>query len=212
MNILIHPLYYGSIEQFVAIAQADTVTFEKYDNYQKQTYRNRTYIATPEGPLLLNIPIKHTSKGQRGERERVHQKYSEVQIENSFQWQREHWKSIQIAYRTSPFFEYYEDDFAPLYEKKHTHLMEFNLEAFSVLKNILRPDIPIDFTEVYHKAPENLIDFRRLANAKSNSTFQPTPYVQVQEKHHGFLPNLSVIDLIFNEGPQALNYLKSQKL
>lgn len=212
MNILIHPLYLGSIEQFVAIAQANGVTFEKHDNYQKQTYRNRTYIATPEGPLLLNIPIKHTSKGPRGERERVHQKYSEVHIENNFHWQREHWKSIQIAYRTSPFFEYYEDDFAPLYERKYTHLMEFNLETFGVIKEILGLDIPIDFSEVYNKTPQDLIDYRGLATAKGNSTFQPTPYIQVQEKHHGFLPNLSVIDLIFNEGPQALEYLKRQAL
>lgn len=212
MNILIHPLYFGSIEQFSAIARASAITFEKHDNYQKQTYRNRTYIATPEGPLLLNIPIKHTSKGQRGERERVHQKYSDVQIENNFRWQREHWKSIQIAYRTSPFFEFYEDDLAPLYEKKYTFLMDFNLETFAVLKDLLKLDIPVDFTETYNKTHEKLVDYRYMAIAKRAGSFQPLPYIQVQEKHHGFLPNLSVIDLIFNEGTRALDYLKSQKL
>lgn len=212
MNILIHPLYFGSIEQFVAIAQADGVTFEKHDNYQKQTYRNRTYIATPEGPLLLNIPIKHTSKGKRGERERVHQKYKDVKIENDFRWQREHWKSIQIAYRSSPFFEFYEDDFAPLYQKPHTFLMDFNLETFAILKEALRLDITVDFTETYQPKPLEIQDFRTLAIAKNTTGFQPEPYIQVQEKHHRFLPNLSIIDLLFNMGPQSLPYLKNQQL
>lgn len=212
MNILIHPLYFGSIEQFVAIAQAGGVTFEKYDNYQKQTYRNRTYIATPEGPLLLNIPIKHTSKGKRGERERVHQKYKDVKIENDFRWQREHWKSIQIAYRTSPFFEFYEDDFAPLYQKPFTFLMDFNLETFAVLKEALRLDTSVEFTETFQLTPTEIKDLRTLAVAKNKANFQPEPYIQVQEKHHGFLPNLSIIDLLFNMGPQSLPYLKNQQL
>jgi hypothetical protein len=210
LNILIHPLYFGSIEQFSVIARAGAITFEKHDNYQKQTYRNRTFIATPEGPLLLNIPIKHTSKGKRGERERVHQKYKDVKIENDFRWQREHWKSIQIAYRTSPFFEFYEDDFAPLYEKPYAYLMDFNLDTFKVLKEALRLEMPVDFTEVYDQSPQELVDYRGLALAKNKTTFQQQPYVQVQEKHHGFLPNLSIIDLLFNEGTQALTYLKNQ--
>lgn len=212
MHILLHPIYYGSIAQFVAVAKATSITFEKHDNYQKQTYRNRTFIATPEGPLLLNIPIKHTSKGKRGERERVHQKYKEVRIENDFPWQREHWKSIQIAYRSSPFFEYFEDDFAPLYEKKYTHLMDFNLDAFDVLKEALGIDSSISFTESYDVLIKNKIDYRNLATAKNNLNFKNEPYTQVLQKHHDFLPNLSVIDLLFNEGTNALNYLKNQTL
>src|SRR5690606_9969367 len=153
---------------------------------------------------------RHTSKGKRGERERVHQKYKDVKIENDFRWQREHWKSIQIAYRTSPFFEFYEDDFAPLYEKPYTYLMDFNLDTFEVLNEALDLDLKADFTEVYDKSPQELVDYRGLALAKNKPAFQQQPYVQVQEKHHGFLPNLSVIDLLFNEGTQALTYLKNQ--
>ncbi|GGD92620.1 WbqC family protein [Planktosalinus lacus] len=212
MHILIHPVYFGSIANYVALAQASEITFEKEDNYQKQTYRNRTYIATPEGPLLLNIPIKHTSKGKRGERERSHQKYKNVCIENDFPWQREHWKSIQIAYRTSPFFEFYEDDFAPLYQQQYNFLMEFNLECFKVVSEALGMDQEIHFTNEYHKEVEALEDYRYLASAKNKTSFSNNPYTQVLEKHHGFLPNLSILDLLFNEGPNALNYLENQSL
>lgn len=212
MHILIHPLYFGSIQQFTAIAKATEITFEMHDNFQKQTYRNRTFIATPEGPLLLNIPIKHTSKGKRGERERVHQKYKEVRIENDFPWQKEHWKSIQIAYRSSPFFEFFEDDFAPLYEKKFTHLMDFNLETFEVIKDALSIDIKINQSNSYVISPKELVDYRKFASAKNNTSFKNTPYTQVLEKYHDFLPNLSVIDLLFNEGTNALSYLESQNL
>lgn len=212
MHILIHPLYFGSILQFVAIAKATTITFEMHDNYQKQTYRNRTFIATPEGPLLLNIPIKHSSKGKRGERERVHQKYKDVRIENDFPWQREHWKSIQIAYRSSPFFEFFEDDFAPLYEKKYSHLMDFNLECFEVIKDALGIDLDVHFTESYEISIGDKVEYRTLASAKNKFDFKNQPYAQVLQKHHDFLPNLSVIDLLFNEGTNALSYLENQKL
>ncbi len=212
MSILLHPTYYGSIETFVLLAKADALVFEKHDNYQKQTYRNRTYIATPEGSLLLNIPIKHTTKGKRGERKKTHQKYKDVRIENAFPWQREHWKSIQTAYRTSPFFEFYEDDFAPLYEKEYSFLMDFNLETFGLLNNLLGLELKPDFTESFQKEVTGLQDYRHLASAKSNPDYQQEPYTQVLEKHHGFLSNLSVIDLLFNEGTNALTYLKRQQL
>lgn len=212
MSILLHPTYYGSIETFVLLAKADSVVFEKYDNYQKQTYRNRTYIATPEGSLLLNIPIKHTSKGKRGERDKAHQKYKDVRIENAFPWQREHWKSIQTAYRTSPYFEFYEDDFAPFYEKEYNFLMDFNLETFRLLNELLGLDFKPGFTGSYQKEVTEIEDYRHLAIAKNTPQYHQKPYTQVLEKHHGFLPNLSIIDLLFNEGTNALTYLQRQQL
>lgn len=212
MHILLHPLYFGSIEQFTAIAKATTITFEKHDNYQKQTYRNRAHIATPEGQLSLNIPIKHSSKGNRGNRERVHQKYNEVLIENDFNWQREHWKTLQIVYRSSPFFEFYEDDFAPLYQNKYTHLMQFNLAAFELLKEALGLQLTLNYTDTYQKIVPHVKDLRHLALAKNKSSFVNEPYIQVHQKYHKFLPNLSVIDLLFNEGTNALNYLQNQHL
>ena len=99
-KILLHPAYFPSIIQMIAVTQAEHVVLEIEDNYQKQTYRNRTYIAHTNGKLLLNIPIRHVKNGNR-------QKTKNVIIENDFPWQSHHWKSIQTAYKTSPFFEYY---------------------------------------------------------------------------------------------------------
>src|SRR3990167_7681388 len=105
MNILIHPTYFPSISHFVAMAQSEQITFEIEDNFQKQTNRNRTYIYSPKGIQLLNIPVKHSKLS--------HQKTKDIQIENDFDWQKQHFKSLEAAYRSSPFFEYFEDDIRP---------------------------------------------------------------------------------------------------
>ena len=118
MNILLHPTYFPSISQYAAMLQAETITFEMEDNFQKQTNRNRMYIYSPNGVQMLNIPVKHSKT--------VHQKYKEIKIENAFDWQKNHFKSLEAAYRTSPFFEYFEDDFIPVFEKKHTFMMGLN--------------------------------------------------------------------------------------
>ncbi len=194
------------------MAQAESVTFETEDNYQKQTFRNRTYIATANGVLLLNIPIKHISKGTRGVRDKAHQKYNEVRIENDFPWQKEHWKSIQIAYRSSPFFEYYEDDFAPLFEKKQKYLMDFNLKCFEVVSEALSLDFIPEKTNIYQKEVTDKVDFRNLVNPKEKQEFSFERYTQVLQKDDEFLSNLSILDLLFNEGTRALTYLEKQKL
>ena len=103
MSILIHPTYFPSVSHFVAMLQADAVVFETDDNFQKQTNRNRMYIYSANGLQLLNIPVKHSKN--------IHQKYRDVKIENDFNWQKQHFKSLEAAYRTSPFFEYFEDEF-----------------------------------------------------------------------------------------------------
>ena len=129
-TILIHPTYFTSIAQMVAYVQAEKVFFEADDNYQKQSYRNRAYIAHSNGKLLLNIPIKHSQKG-------IRKKTNEVLVENSFPWQIQHWKSLESAYRTSPYFEYYEDELKPLFFKPVHSLFDFNLEAFDLICELL---------------------------------------------------------------------------
>ena len=203
MNILIHPTYFPSISHYIAMIQADSVTFEMEDNFQKQTNRNRMYIYSPNGIQLLNVPIKHSID--------KHQKYKDVRIENDFGWQKNHFKSLEAAYRTSPFFEYFEDDFRPLFEKKQEFLMDLNLELFELVNSSL--GIKIDAqktTEYFHDATE-YIDFRSLVNGKKDGT-QIEEYTQVFGDKHGFLSNLSILDLLFNEGRYAVDYLRNQEL
>jgi hypothetical protein len=203
MNILIHPSYFPSISHYIALIQADTVTFEMEDNFQKQTNRNRMYIYSPNGIQLLNVPVKHCLE--------KHQKYKEVRIENDFGWQKNHFKSLEAAYRTSPFFEYFEDDFRPLFEKKHEFLMDLNLEVFELVNDALGINIkPKNTIEFFHEAP-NYKDFRHLINGKKDTT-QIEEYTQVFNEKHGFLNNLSILDLLFNEGRYAVDYLKKHSL
>lgn len=202
-TILLHPTYFPSIEQMAYMAQADKVVWEFQDNYQKQTYRNRTYIAHSNGELLLNMPIKH----QRGQR----QKTKDVLAVDDFPWQSQHFKSLQIAYRTSPFFEYYEDDLEHLFIKPVLNIIDHNIHIINTLNEFIGLDIKTDKTTTYKTSPE-ILDLRFLVDAKRKSNFTTEPYVQVLEANHGFLPNLSILDLLFNEGTNTLNYLEQQTL
>lgn len=202
-NILIHPGYFPSISHFVAIAQSDLVTFEMDDNFQKQTNRNRMYIYSPNGVQLLNIPIKHSKE--------AHQKTKDVRLETAFDWQKQHFKSLEAAYRTSPFFEYFEDDIAPIFQKKHTFLMDLNLETMSVVSKCLGLEFDYNETAEYFHEVTDKTDLRGLINGKKDSSLFE-PYTQVFEEKHGYLNNLSILDLLFNEGRYALDYLKKQTL
>ena len=203
MSSLLLPTYFPSISNFLAIANATSVVFEVEDNFQKQTNRNRTYIYSPNGIQMLNIPIKHSKE--------KHQKTKEVKLETAFDWQKQHFKSLEAAYRTSPFFEYFEDTLLPIFTKKHTFLMDLNFETIEIVSKCLNMKLEYEkTTEYFHEVTDSL-DFRHLANGKKDvANF--TPYTQVFGEKHGFINNLSVLDLLFNEGRFALDYLKEQKL
>ena len=202
-NILIHPSYFPSISHFVAISQCDLVTFEMDDNFQKQTNRNRMYIYSPNGIQLLNIPVKHSKT--------AHQKTKEIKIENDFDWQKQHFKSLEAAYRSSPFFEYFEDDIASIFQKKHTFLMDLNLETMAIVSKCLGLEFDYNETTEYFHEVKDITDFRPLINGKKDTAvFEP--YTQVFEEKHGFINNLSILDLLFNEGRFALDYLKKQEI
>jgi hypothetical protein len=205
MNILLHPTYFPSISHFVAMSQADSITFEIEDNFQKQTNRNRTYIYSPNGIQLLNIPVKHSKD--------IHQKTKDIQIETDFDWQKQHFKSLEAAYRSSPFFEYFEDDIHPVFEKKHKFLLDLNFETLEFISKSLRRKFEYDTTTEYFREVDanTVLDFRTLADGKKDhSVFES--YTQVFGEKYGFLNNLSILDLLFNEGKYALDYLKNQKL
>lgn len=203
MNVLLLPTYFPSVSQFTAMVQADSITFEMEDNFQKQTNRNRMYIYSPNGVQLLNIPVKHSKEN--------HQKTKDVKIETAFDWQKQHFKSLEAAYRTSPFFEYFEDDLAPIFQKKHTFLMDLNFEAMEIICDCLGLDFKFGKTSEYFHETTEFSDFRHLANGKKD-TLQFEPYTQVFEEKHGYLNNLSILDLLFNEGRYAVDYLKKQQL
>lgn len=202
-NIIIHPSFFPSISSFVAMAKADTVTFEMEDNFQKQTNRSRMYIYSPNGIQLLNVPIKHTKE--------THQRTKEVKLETAFDWQKQHFKSLEAAYRTSPFFEYFEDDIRPIFEKKHTFLMDLNMETMSIVSKCLGFEFDYNETTEYFHEVNDTIDFRNLINGKKDSSSFEA-YTQVFGDKHGYLNNLSILDLLFNEGRYAMDYLKKQQL
>ena len=205
MTVLIHPTYFPSISHFVAMVKADAITFEMEDNFQKQTNRNRTYIYSPNGIQLLNIPVKHSKER--------HQKTKEVKIETDFDWQKQHFKSLEAAYRSSPFFEFFEDDIRPLFKKKHTYLMDLNFETIELVSKCLRMKLAYNTTTEYFQEVDSnsVMDFRKLANGKKDD-YKFEPYTQVFEEKQGFLNNLSILDVLFNEGKYTLDYLKNQRL
>lgn len=203
MDILIHPTYFPSISHFVAMVQSDSITFEMEDNFQKQTNRNRMYIYSPNGIQLLNIPIKHSKE--------AHQRTKDVKLETAFDWQKQHFKSLEAAYRTSPFFEYFEDEIYPIFTKKHTFLMDLNLESMDMVAKCLKMKLEYNKTNEYFHDATGFNDLRIFANGKKDiSTFES--YTQVFGDKHGFLNNLSILDLLFNEGRYAMDYLKKQQL
>ena len=183
--------------------QAEELVFEVEDNFQKQTNRNRMYIYSSNGLQLLNISVKHSLE--------KNQKYKDVLIDDSSNWQKIHLKSLESAYKNSPFFEYFIDDIAPIYQKKHKFLMDLNFETFEVINSCLGIDLPFSKTTEYFHTVENENDLRLLVNGKKD-TSQIESYTQVFEDKHGFINNLSILDLLFNEGRYAVDYLKNQTL
>lgn len=204
MELLIHPTYFPNLAHFVAIVKSDVVYFEIEGNFQKQTYRNRTYIYGANGKLSLNIPVIHTQKQRK--------KYRDVKIFNEYKWQLNHWKSLESAYRTSPFFEFYADELEPLFKLKTNYLLDFNLKCFDIICDCLQLDLNISETTIYEKTPTDKLDLRELVNAKKEKPRVLKYYTQVFADKHGFISNLSILDLLFNEGPNSLNYLQNQNL
>ncbi len=199
MSCLVYPTYFPNIAHFVAMVRSDSVYFEVCDNYQKQSYRNRTEIYGANGKLALTVPVSYTQKNR--------QLYKDVKIANEDNWQLQHLKSLQSAYSMSPFFEFYIDDLMPLFEKRFDYILDFNLKCFETLLDSLQIDISIQQTIIFEKAPDNKTDYRSLA--KRNHKVEPfKPYVQVFSEKHGFISNLSILDLLFNEGPNSELYLK----
>ncbi|TDU34355.1 WbqC-like protein [Gelidibacter sediminis] len=204
MDILLHPTYFPSIAQCVAVVQARRVTFEVYDNYQKQTYRNRMTIYGAQGKMPLTVPVVYSQKNR--------QLYKDITISNDDNWQDLHWKSILSAYSSSPFFEFYEHDLLHLFQEEATNLMAFNFKCLEAVLECLQYNLEFDYTTEFELDPQGKTDYRYLAAHRKEQQQPLTPYVQVFDDKFGFISNLSILDLIFNEGPNALLYLERQQL
>ena len=202
MNILIHPTYFPNVAHFVAMLKAEEIVLETHDNYQKQTYRNRAFIYGANGKLQLSVPVVYSQKER--------QKYQDIKIHNAEKWQILHWKSLESAYRTSPFFEFYEDELKPLFTEKTENLLDFNLKCFETVLECLQLDLNISETESFQKTITDKTDFRYLVNSRKEANFNFDKYTQVFGEKHGFINNLSILDLLFNEGTNALSYLENQ--
>ena len=192
MDILIHPNYFPNIHQFSHLIKADHILFEVSDNYQKQTYRNRTYIYGANGKLGLFIPIIHTHKNR--------ELFKDIKISYESDWMDLHLKSLQSAYRSSPYFEYFEDDFINLFSKKEKYLVDFNMKCIDLISELLDLNLNYKLTNSFKENPKNTIDLRGLSIARKEKFINTPKYLQVFESKHGYLPNLSVLDLLFSEG------------
>ncbi|WP_400078082.1 WbqC family protein [Winogradskyella sp. R77965] len=203
MNCLIHPTYFPNLAHFAIMVSAEVIYFEVCDNYQKQTHRNRTEIYGANGKLALTVPVTYTQKNR--------QLYKDVKIANENNWQLLHLKSLQSAYSMSPFFEYYIDDLMPLFEKQYNYILDFNLKCFEILNNCLQLNISPVETLIFEKKPKDKTDFRKLVNRNFEvNSFEP--YTQVFTEKNGFISNLSILDVLFNQGPNTKLYLKKQNL
>ena len=188
------PAYLPSIRYMAWMAAQNEVAFVKTNNYQKQTYRNRTEIYGPNGKLKLTIPILH-KKNQK------HQLDSEVEIFQESSWQKNHWKSLESSYRSSPFFEFYEDDLYPFFHQRQRRLMDLNISLIKKIFSLIDIEIVI-------KNTKEIYEFRELLDAKKNSVYKTPIYNQVFNSKHGYINNLSILALIFNLGPDSNFYLK----
>ena len=192
------PAYFPSIQYIKALIKAKETTFTLESNYQKQTYRNRCSIYGANGKLNLTIPIQHTKRDG-------HQKDSSVKIMWEENWQMLHWKSLTSAYRSSPFFEFYEDELKEVFFKQPEKLMDFNIGLLKCILSFLEIDFSFSFKEDY--SPLSPLE-ESLINAKKEPTISYPIYQQVFATKHGFISHLSIVDLLFNQGPQSLDYLE----
>ena len=195
------PMFYlPPIEYF---AQLNTykpdILIEREEHFPKQTYRNRANIYSPEGALTLVVPVVKGSK--------THTKIKDVKISYDFKWQRTHWMGLETCYRRSAYFEYYEDDFAPFYQKQFTYLFDYNEQLLQMLLKFIKIQLPLQYTETYETEYPLLKDYRNAISTKKEYNFEQKPYFQVFEERNGFMKNLGIVDLLFNQGPQTINYL-----
>jgi len=196
---LLQTTYFGPVQWYQKLRRYDQCLIEQYDSYQKQTFRNRCVIATANGMQALTVPVEH------GEEKIL---LKDLRISDHNQWRRVHWNALQSAYSESPFFDYYVDDIRPFFEQKYEFLIDFNETIRQKICELIDFQPKVTYTTNFlnnHDA-----DFREVISAKHplpDPDFEPKRYWQVFQHKHGFLPNLSILDLLFCMGPESIFYL-----
>lgn len=199
MKVLLPLFYLPPISWFSVFLQHDAeVTLEQFENFPKQTYRNRTVIYGANGKLALIIPVLHNGK----------KTINEIEVAQRENWQKLHWKSIKNAYQSSPYFEFYEDQLAQIFTFETQSLCQFNFNALQIIQKILKTEKAYSLNEEFTKTPAE-VDFRNKFSAKKESEFEMEEYYQTFSDKLGFEKDLSILDLICNKGPESLTYLRN---
>ena len=200
MSLVLSSVYAGNLVYYSLIANSNKIILDVYENFNKQSFRNRCVIASPNGPLKLIIPVVRSSKNI----------VKDVKIDNTQNWKKIHWKSLETSYRSSPYFEFYEDEFYSLYFKnKNDFLFDFNNKINLSILKCLGIETEIIISSSYVEKDLEIEDFRNIIPSKSKGLekFKEIKYNQVFQEKQSFLPNLSILDLLFNEGPLAKQLL-----
>ena len=203
MVSLLATTYFGPVQWYQKLNQSDRCLIERHDHFIKQTYRNRCVIATTNGLQALTVPIERF--------EGAHCAMLNIRISDHGSWRHLHWNALQSAYGESPFFEFYAYDIRPFFERRWDFLVDFNMEITQKMCELIDIQPHITLTDAYVSAEDvGVTDYRDVIRPKNplpDDRFQPRRYYQVYEQKHGFQPNLSILDLLFNEGPEAVLYL-----